>query len=61
MEAILVCRIFAFSDAHKLLDLIHLRKQLLVLPVNELYLALLANDFVLSLLLVEVLAYGHVT
>ena len=54
MEAVAVGRVTRLSDADKLFDLIHLGQQLLILPIYEVNLALLAGDLLLSLLLVEV-------
>lgn len=54
MEAIVVSWVFALSDTHERLDLVHLGDKLLVAAVNELKLALLADEFLLSSLLFEV-------
>ena len=55
MEPVTVGRVLAFCDTDKLLDLIHLREQLLVLSVNELNLALLTENLLLGLPLVVIL------
>ena len=50
----------AFCNADQLLNLVHLRKQLLVLSIDEFNLALLADYFLISLLRVEILTNGCV-
>lgn len=54
MESVSIGWITALSNADQLFNLIHLLEQLLVLSIDELNLALLADDFLLSLLLVEI-------
>jgi hypothetical protein len=56
MESISIGRVPTLSNANQLLNLIHFLKQLLILPIDELDLAFLAHNFLLSLLLIEVLA-----
>ena len=56
MESISIGRVPTLSNANQLLNLIHFLKQLLILPIDELDLAFLAHNFLLSLLMIEVLA-----
>ena len=60
MEAITISRIFAFSDANELFDLIHLGQKFLILAVDELNLALLTENLILSRLLIEILSDGGI-
>ncbi len=60
MESISISWIMAFCNAYQLLNLIHLRKQLLVLSIDEFNLALLTDYFLISLLRVEILTNGCV-
>ena len=54
LKGCMTMTLFCRSDANKLLNLIHLGQQLLILPIYEVDLALLACDLLLCLLLVEI-------
>ena len=60
MEAITISRIFAFSDANELFDLIHLGQKFLILAVDELNLALLTENLILCRFLIEILSDGGI-
>ncbi len=60
MEPITISWIMAFCNADQLLYLVHLRKQFLVLSIDEFNLALLTDYFLISLLRVEIFTNGCV-
>lgn len=60
MESVLICRVLAFSNAHKFFYFVHFGEQFLILAINEIDLTLIALDPFLSALLIEILDHASV-